>query len=615
MTPRRRRADQEGLPDPRARGPRQAARLPRLGRHLAEAAGRARRDGPLLRDDQRQRAPRRLRDRRGGHRRARGRPRQGRPLHRRPRQRARSSSPRTPPRRSTWSPTRGAGPTSAPATPWCSPRWSTTPTSSRGIMLHDERGIELRWHPGRDRRPRSTSPTSTGCSTASSSSASPPCRTCSARSTRSRGSPTPPTPPARIAVRRRLPVRAPPRHRRAGARRRLRRLHRPQDARPHRHRRAVGPRGAARRHAAVPRRRRDDPRRPPRRASPRTSCPGSSRPARRRSPRPSASAPPSTTSSGLGMDAVRDHEVELTAYALRTLTERFGDDLTIHGPSEPAERGGVLSLRLPRPPPPRHLPGARRARRVRAGRPPLRQAADAGARRRRHRPRLALRLQRRGRRRRPGRRPRRRRRVLRSLDPTGRIATRMPGLEDLYREIILDHYRSPRNRGELAAPPATAGRGLQPAVRRRDRRLPRRRRRRRSSDIRIGGQGCSISQSSASMMSAAVKGKTVDEVAGLTRAFKAMMSIHEQSLDGDERRAPTERRPRGEARRPRGAPGRGEVPGPHQVRHPVLEHPRQGLDEPDRRRPTVPVLADAPRLDLDGQLDAPCRSRHRRRAP
>lgn len=46
----------------------------------------------------------------------------------------------------------------------------------------------------------------------------------------------------------------------------------------------------------------------------------------------------------LGMDAVREHEVSLTSYALRQLTERFGDDLTIHGPSEPAERGGVLSF-------------------------------------------------------------------------------------------------------------------------------------------------------------------------------------------------------------------------------------------------------------------------------
>ncbi len=48
----------------------------------------------------------------------------------------------------------------------------------------------------------------------------------------------------------------------------------------------------------------------------------------------------------LGMDNVRAHEVSLTAYALRTLEERFGDSLTIHGPSEPASRGGLLSLDL-----------------------------------------------------------------------------------------------------------------------------------------------------------------------------------------------------------------------------------------------------------------------------
>lgn len=48
--------------------------------------------------------------------------------------------------------------------------------------------------------------------------------------------------------------------------------------------------------------------------------------------------------SAIGMEAIREHEVSLTGYALRTLTERFGDDLTIHGPSEPAERGGVMSF-------------------------------------------------------------------------------------------------------------------------------------------------------------------------------------------------------------------------------------------------------------------------------
>jgi cysteine desulfurase/selenocysteine lyase len=45
-----------------------------------------------------------------------------------------------------------------------------------------------------------------------------------------------------------------------------------------------------------------------------------------------------------GMDAVREHEVSLTGYALRTLTERFGDGIKLHGPSEPALRGGVLSF-------------------------------------------------------------------------------------------------------------------------------------------------------------------------------------------------------------------------------------------------------------------------------
>jgi nitrogen fixation NifU-like protein len=115
----------------------------------------------------------------------------------------------------------------------------------------------------------------------------------------------------------------------------------------------------------------------------------------------------------------------------------------------------------------------------------------------------------------------------------------MPGLEDLYREIILDHYRSPRNRGELPAPPATRVEGFNPLcgdeiviyVDVADGVV---------SDIRIGGQGCSISQSSASMMSAAVKGKTLDEVQAITRAFKGMMSIHEQALDGDDPGEPTE---------------------------------------------------------------------------
>jgi cysteine desulfurase/selenocysteine lyase len=46
----------------------------------------------------------------------------------------------------------------------------------------------------------------------------------------------------------------------------------------------------------------------------------------------------------VGMENIRRHELELTAYSLRTLKKRFGDDITIHGPAEPDMRGGVLSI-------------------------------------------------------------------------------------------------------------------------------------------------------------------------------------------------------------------------------------------------------------------------------
>jgi nitrogen fixation NifU-like protein len=113
------------------------------------------------------------------------------------------------------------------------------------------------------------------------------------------------------------------------------------------------------------------------------------------------------------------------------------------------------------------------------------------------------------------------------------------GLEDLYREIILDHYRSPRNRGELPVPPAHRTEGFNPLcgdeiVVYVDVDDPSKGADAVITDVKIGGQGCSISQASASMMSAAVKGRSVGEIAELTRAFKAMMSIHESSLEGDD---------------------------------------------------------------------------------
>jgi cysteine desulfurase/selenocysteine lyase len=45
-----------------------------------------------------------------------------------------------------------------------------------------------------------------------------------------------------------------------------------------------------------------------------------------------------------GLDAIRTHEMEVTGYALQSLTERFGDDITIHGPLSVERRGGVLSF-------------------------------------------------------------------------------------------------------------------------------------------------------------------------------------------------------------------------------------------------------------------------------
>ena len=109
----------------------------------------------------------------------------------------------------------------------------------------------------------------------------------------------------------------------------------------------------------------------------------------------------------------------------------------------------------------------------------------------------------------------------------------MAGLEDLYKEIVIDHYRSPRNRGELETPPAQHAEGLNPLcgdevhvyVQVEDDVI---------TDVAIGGQGCSISQASASMMSAAIKGKSLAEVGELSTAVKSMMSIHEQSLEDDD---------------------------------------------------------------------------------
>jgi nitrogen fixation NifU-like protein len=106
-------------------------------------------------------------------------------------------------------------------------------------------------------------------------------------------------------------------------------------------------------------------------------------------------------------------------------------------------------------------------------------------------------------------------------------------LEDLYRQVILDHYRSPRNQGHIEGCDVH-GEGQNPlcgdeisidlAIS--DDTL---------TDVAISGQGCSISQASASMMSEAIKGKTITQVEELIHLFKTMMDIEQgdAGLDPD----------------------------------------------------------------------------------
>ncbi len=105
----------------------------------------------------------------------------------------------------------------------------------------------------------------------------------------------------------------------------------------------------------------------------------------------------------------------------------------------------------------------------------------------------------------------------------------MNNLDDLYREIILDHYRSPRNRGELESPSARVE-GFNPLcgdeiviyLRVEDGVI---------SDVKMTGHGCSISQASSSMMSTAIKGKTLEQAHRVIDRFKEMMTLKERSLD------------------------------------------------------------------------------------
>jgi len=76
----------------------------------------------------------------------------------------------------------------------------------------------------------------------------------------------------------------------------------------------------------------------------------------------------------------------------------------------------------------------------------------------------------------------------------------------LYQEMILDHYRRPRNKGALDKADATV-----------EMKNPL------CGDLRFSGRGCSISQASASMMTQLVKGKTTEEIGAIRKQFRDLM--------------------------------------------------------------------------------------------
>lgn len=104
-------------------------------------------------------------------------------------------------------------------------------------------------------------------------------------------------------------------------------------------------------------------------------------------------------------------------------------------------------------------------------------------------------------------------------------------LDELYRELILDHYRNPRHREHIESADVTAegfnpvcGDEIEMELDFAGDRL---------AAIGVRGRGCSISQASASMMSELVQGKTLDEIAHLTGEFKQMMTDPEGAVPAD----------------------------------------------------------------------------------
>lgn len=96
-----------------------------------------------------------------------------------------------------------------------------------------------------------------------------------------------------------------------------------------------------------------------------------------------------------------------------------------------------------------------------------------------------------------------------------------PQLNSLYQQLILEHYRNPRNKGEMDDAQVevhmrnpTCGDEIKLQLRVEDGRI---------ADVRFTGQGCSISQAAASMMTQTLMGKSLEDAREVSRRFTGMM--------------------------------------------------------------------------------------------
>ncbi|MBM4167344.1 MAG: SUF system NifU family Fe-S cluster assembly protein [Ignavibacteria bacterium] len=106
-------------------------------------------------------------------------------------------------------------------------------------------------------------------------------------------------------------------------------------------------------------------------------------------------------------------------------------------------------------------------------------------------------------------------------------------LNELYQTIILEHYKEPHNVGEIANADIET-RGYNESCGDDVRLFLKFNNEKKIDEIRFKGKGCAISQSSTSMMTDAIKGKTIDEALLFVDSFKAMMRGEKQfSDDGD----------------------------------------------------------------------------------